>query len=139
MVGGDNVIKKILKSEKGQSMVEFALVVPLLLTILCGIIDMGWAYSNKYSIESDAFSGVRYAVINGADIEDSEKNKLIDDTKKRVRDNLSKGAESPKIDVDIDNEKVTVSVECKVKMLTFVGQTAFGEYYEAKSKNVGAR
>ena len=52
---------------------------------------------------------------------------------------LSKGAESPKIDVDIDNEKVTVSVECKVKMLTFVGQTAFGEYYEAKSKNVGAR
>ena len=44
MVGGDNVIKKILKSEKGQSMVEFALVVPLLLTILCGIIDMGWAY-----------------------------------------------------------------------------------------------
>ena len=47
--------------------------------------------------------------------------------------------ESPKIDVDIDNEKVTVSVECKVKMLTFVGQTAFGEYYEAKSKNVGAR
>ena len=135
MVGGDNVIKKILKSEKGQSMVEFALVVPLLLTILCGIIDMGWAYS----IESAAFSGVRYAVINGADIEDSEKNKLIDDTKKRVRDNLSKGAESPKIDVDIDNEKVTVSVECKVKMLTFVGQTAFGEYYEAKSKNVGAR
>lgn len=139
MVGGDNVIKKILKSEKGQSMVEFALVVPLLLTILCGIIDMGWAYSNKYSIESAASSGVRYAVINGADIEDSEKNKLIDDTKKRVRDNLSKGAESPKIDVDIDNEKVTVSVECKVKMLTFVGQTAFGEYYEAKSKNVGAR
>ena len=52
---------------------------------------------------------------------------------------ISKGAESPKIDVDIDNEKVTVSVECKVKMLTFVGQTAFGEYYEAKSKNVGAR
>ena len=101
MVGGDNVIKKILKSEKGQSMVEFALVVPLLLTILCGIIDMGWAYSNKYSVESAAFSGVRYA--------------------------------------DIDNEKVTVSVECKVKMLTFVGQTAFGEYYEAKSKNVGAR
>ena len=77
MVGGNNVIKKILKSEKGQSMVEFALVVPLLLTILCGIIDMGWAYSNKYSIESAAFSGVRYAVINGADIEDSEKNKFI--------------------------------------------------------------
>lgn len=100
---------------------------------------MGWAYSNKYSVESAAFSGVRYAVINGADIEDSEKNKLIDDTKTRVRDNLSKGAESPKIDVNIDNEKVTVSVECKVKMLTFVGQTAFGEYYEAKSKNVGAR
>ena len=117
MVGGNNVIKKILKSEKGQSMVEFALVVPLLLTILCGIIDMGWAYSNKYSIESAAFSGVRYAVINGADIEDSEKNKLIDDTKKRVRDNLSKGAESPKIDVDIDNERLRSVWNVKLKCL----------------------
>ena len=133
------MIKKIIKSEKGQSMVEFALVVPLLLTILCGIIDMGWAYSNQYSVENATFSGVRYAVINGADIEDSEKNKLIDDTKTRVKDNLSKGAESPQIDVDIEEKKVTVNVECKVKMLTFVGQTVFGEYYQAKSKNIGAR
>lgn len=133
------MIKKFLKSEKGQSMVEFALVVPLLLTILCGIIDMGWAYSNQYAVENAAFSGVRYAIINGADVEDAEKNKLINDTKTRVKDNLSKGAESPKINVDIDDKKVTVSVECKVKMLTFVGQTAFGEYYQAKSKNVGAR
>jgi len=36
-----NVIRK-LKNEKGQAFVEFAIVLPLLLMILCGIIDYGW-------------------------------------------------------------------------------------------------
>lgn len=139
MVGGDNVIKKIVKGEKGQSLVEFALVVPLLLTILCGIIDMGWAYSNQYSVESAAYAGVRYAAINGADIKKEDENKLIEDTKNEVKENLSSGAQSPEINVFLEDKKVTVNVKCKVKMLTFVGQTAFGEYYDAKSKNVGAR
>ena len=133
------MIKKFLKNEKGQSMVEFALVLPLLLTLLCGIIDLGWTYSNQYSVENATFAGVRYVAIHGSDIEDSEKNKLISDTTEKVKETLSKGAESPQIDVHLEDKKVTVKVECKIKMLTFVGQTVFGEYYQAKSQNVGAR
>ena len=41
------MLRRILKNEKGQSIVEFALVVPILLTLLCGIIDFGWIYSNQ--------------------------------------------------------------------------------------------
>ena len=36
--------KSFLKREKGQSIVEFALVLPLILLIVCGIIDFGWLF-----------------------------------------------------------------------------------------------
>ena len=41
------MFSKLKKSEKGQSIVEFALVLLLLLTLLCGVIDFGWIYSNN--------------------------------------------------------------------------------------------
>ena len=133
------MISKLIKSEKGQSAVEFALVLPLLLVILCGIIDMGWVYSNQYQVENAAYAGVRYAVINGADIDDADKNQLITDTKTRVESNLGTGVEATAVTVDIGTDNVTVNVKCQVKMLTFVGQQMFGEYYNADVKNVGAR
>lgn len=41
--------------------------------------------------------------------------------------------------VKVDTDDVTVNVKYKVKMLTFVGQMMFGEYYDADSTSVGAR
>ena len=32
------------KRESGQAMVEFALILPILLLIVCGIIDFGWLF-----------------------------------------------------------------------------------------------
>lgn len=70
------MISKFKKSEKGQALVEFALVLPILLMLLCGIIDMGWLFVNSYQVEDAAYDGVRYAVINGAEVEDSGKTQL---------------------------------------------------------------
>lgn len=133
------MISRLLKSEKGQSLVEFALIVPLLLTLLCGVIDFGWLYSNKYQVDHAAYSGVRYAVIKGSDMKDSEKNALINDTKTQVTDNLGAGAGSPTVTVTIDADDVTVNVKCEIKMLTFVGQLFIGQYYSADSTSIGAR
>ena len=36
------------KRENGQSAVEFALVLPILLLIVCGILDFGWLFYNYY-------------------------------------------------------------------------------------------
>lgn len=53
-----------LKNEKGQALVEFALVLPLLLLIVCTIIDFGWIFYNNISINNCCREGARYAVVN---------------------------------------------------------------------------
>ena len=45
-------------------MVEFALVLPLLLALLCGIVDFGWLYYNQITLNNAAREGARYAVIH---------------------------------------------------------------------------
>lgn len=58
-------MKKILgRGESGQSLVEFALVLPLLLALLCAIIDFGWLYYNQITLNNAAREGARYAVIH---------------------------------------------------------------------------
>jgi hypothetical protein len=50
--------------ENGQSLVEFAMVVPLLLLLVLGIIDFGIAYNYKNDETSLANQALRYAVVN---------------------------------------------------------------------------
>ena len=58
-------MKKLLqRHEGGQSLVEFALVLPILLALLCGIIDFGWLYYNQITLNNAAREGARYAVIH---------------------------------------------------------------------------
>lgn len=60
---------KFLKNENGQSMVEFALVLPLLLLILCGIIDFGWIFYNQLSLENCVRDTARYGAVNAGNSE----------------------------------------------------------------------
>jgi Flp pilus assembly protein TadG len=137
-MGGGKVMSRLLKSERGQSLVEFALVVPILLTILCGVIDFGWLYVNKYQIDNATYSGVRYAVIHGTDVEEKDKKTLIEGIKTEVKNNLSTRAGEPEITVTINDDDIKVNVKCKIKMLTFVGQTFVGKDYDADATSIGA-
>lgn len=56
--------KKRLKGEKGQAMVEFALVLPIFLLIICGILDFGWMFYNQLSLDNACREGARYACVN---------------------------------------------------------------------------
>ena len=56
-------MKKKLKNEKGQAMVEFALVLPILLFVVCGIIDFGWLFFNQLSLDNACREGARYAAV----------------------------------------------------------------------------
>jgi len=58
------MFRKLRRSEKGQAMVEFALVLPILLLILCGILDFGWLYFNQLTLNNAAREGARYAAIH---------------------------------------------------------------------------
>jgi len=54
----------MFKREKGQSMVEVALTMPLLLLILMGILDLGRAYFTFVALSDAAAEGASYAAIH---------------------------------------------------------------------------
>ena len=53
-----------LKSEEGQTLVEFALVLPILLILVIGIFDFGSAFNSKNSLNFLANSAARFAEVN---------------------------------------------------------------------------
>lgn len=117
------MLRRILKNEKGQSIVEFALVVPILLTLLCGIIDFGWIYSNQYKVENASYAGARYASLYVSDYNSSNMNELIDKIDNRVKENLWNNGEGANVTVNITSDKIDVTVVYPVKNLTYVAQT----------------
>lgn len=58
------LIKKLRRSEKGQAMVEMALILPVLILIIGGIVDFGWLFYNKLALNNAAREGARYAAIH---------------------------------------------------------------------------
>lgn len=117
---------KFFKKESGQAIVEFAIVLPILLIILCGIIDFGWVFYNMLSLENCTRDGARYATVNAGNSECV----LMTETKIRnistdsLKDNLaiSVSFSSPHTPVEGD---VTVLVYTKVKLLTPVAGAFF--------------
>jgi Flp pilus assembly protein TadG len=53
-----------VRSRGGQSLVEFALILPILLILLLGILDFGRAVAAYNSVSNGARSGVRVAIVN---------------------------------------------------------------------------
>ena len=53
-----------LRSSRGQSLVEFAIILPVILLIVLGILDFGRAYNYKNDQTSLANQAVRYAEVN---------------------------------------------------------------------------
>jgi Flp pilus assembly protein TadG len=57
--------KDLFRNDKGQSMVEFALVLPILLLILLSIVEIGWLINAKITITSAAREGARVYAVKG--------------------------------------------------------------------------
>lgn len=62
------MFKRFRQDEKGQGLVEFALVVPILLLLLVAIVDVGWFVFAKTNLNNAAREGARvYAVHDDVD------------------------------------------------------------------------
>ena len=57
------ILAKLRKSERGQSLVEFALVLPVLLILVLGSIDVGWLLYAKISTASAAREAARAVAV----------------------------------------------------------------------------
>ncbi len=61
-------IRKSLKSEKGQSLVEFALVLPIFIFLVFGIIEFGRLWETVNIMTSAAREGARAAAVSAPDM-----------------------------------------------------------------------
>ncbi|OGO81320.1 MAG: hypothetical protein A2Y21_07120 [Clostridiales bacterium GWC2_40_7] len=61
--------KPALNSKKGQSLVETALVLPIIIIILMGIIDFGLMFNNYLVVSNASREGARNAAVGATDIE----------------------------------------------------------------------
>jgi Flp pilus assembly protein TadG len=69
--------------ERGQALAEFALVLPMILLFIAGIIEFGRAWNIKQAVTDAAREGARYAVVQDSDI------KSTDDVKAKVEERLA--------------------------------------------------
>ena len=60
-------MSRSLRSDRGQALVEFALVAPVLLLLLFGIVQYGIAFNHSISLTDAVRAGARAAVVAGPD------------------------------------------------------------------------
>jgi Flp pilus assembly protein TadG len=59
-----NKTSRRISGERGQTMVEFAIVLPIFVTLLFGIIQFGIAFNNYITITDAARAGARVAAVS---------------------------------------------------------------------------
>ena len=90
------MIRRKFKAQEGQTLVEFALVVPLLLLIVFGIIQFGVAFNDYLSLTDGVRAGARKAAVS------RHENDPIEATKAAVRRSAS--------DLDPSEDKLRIQV-----------------------------
>lgn len=125
-------VKAMRKRESGQSAVEFALVLPILLLLVCGIIDFGWLFYNQLSVENACREGARVACVNTA----LSKQNLDKTAEDKVKENIASNLQSLDVDVTLTNTSDPASgdviVEVKADMRTLT--PVLGVVYGAKKQ-----
>jgi Flp pilus assembly protein TadG len=119
--------KRIARGERGQSVVEMAIVLPVLLLLLCGIIDFGWISYSRISLSYCSREGARYGVVHAeaADAQTQITNKVIQSAPDFLKDKITvtvtfSNPSSPRLG------DITVTVNATVTALTPVAGTIFG-------------
>ncbi len=102
-------------------MVEFALLLPLLLVILCAIIDFGWIYYNQITIANAAREGARYAVIHYDPAVDWQ-----GETRRRMLADMVRVDTATAIVSDPVEQQITATVTANPKILTGFTSTIIG-------------
>lgn len=105
--------RKRFKREVGQAMVEFALVLPIFLILLGGIIDFGWVFGNKLVAANASREAARYASIHANDSSYANYAAFVTDVKNqaknRVPDNIK-----PDNQINITVDKINSNTAMRV-------------------------
>lgn len=117
------------KQEDGQAMVEFALILPIFLLILCGIIDFGWLFYNQLSLNNACREGARYAVVNTA--EDASTQAIINHIENSTTTVFANDGVDIEITYTAPNDPtsgdIKVTLEAEISFFTPVLSTVMGK------------
>ncbi len=102
---------------RGAAIVEFAIILPLLLTLLFGIIEFGWVFMIRQTLANAAREGCRVAVLKTA---------TEDDVLQRVREVMVPTGYAENVDwfvttAEIDAEVQTVRVSMPLDRIAVTG------------------
>lgn len=114
--------KKTKRNEKGQALVEFALVLPLLLALVCGIIDFGWIYYNQITLNNAAREGARYAVVHYNPAQDWK-----GAAEEKMLNSMAGVSSALAIISDPVEQQITASVTANPRILTGFTSTILGK------------
>lgn len=115
-----------MKREDGQAMVEFALILPLLILLLCGIIDFGWIFGNQISMNNASREAARFMAINYDSTKTLAQNQTVADGILRARlATMNDGSLS--VTFTQSGETVTVYATYPLPILTPVLSTILGD------------
>lgn len=104
------------KREDGQATVEFALVIPILILLIFGMMDFGWLFFNKLQINNASREGARYAAIHW------EETNWAADTETVV----TSFAPDTNVNIVQGPAQVTVTASKNVAVLTGITSTILG-------------
>lgn len=60
---------KALKNQRGQALVEFAIILPLLLLLVMGIMEFGIMLNSYLTVRNVSREGARAGIVGGSDVE----------------------------------------------------------------------
>ena len=87
------IVDLLKKDDRGAALVEFAIVLPVLIVLIMGIVEFGWIYNGFITITGAAREGARVAAINGDYVQAVEHHVVSLPSLKGVTANMSGGAE----------------------------------------------
>ncbi len=114
MSGGDEMRRLLKKRSEGQALVEFAIVLPLLLLLVMGIIDFGLMMQQYLTLNHGAREGARLAAVGGS----------ASDVEARVKEILAVRWSEDKVSVNVTEvdkgtyKEDVVTVQAPVAFLT---------------------
>ena len=108
-----------MKNNKGQALVEFIIVLPILLLLVISVVDFGNIILKKYSLENDLDT-----------VTDMYKENNYDGINKYINDkNIEIGYEN-------DNEFLTINLSKDIRVTSPILNTIFGKSYKINTSKV---
>jgi Flp pilus assembly protein TadG len=111
------------RNRKGAAIVEFALVVPLLLLLLWGIVDIGRAFYTLNNLASAVREGARSAAVMATPPDGNANKTLIKSTVTTAFTPIGPALRPESVFVTLANRQVTVKASYPFAPLVLVGWT----------------